>query len=466
MVAILQREGASDEDLIFSEFASLFQHAPGEWLADVKERLRDHAEKYRAQYICCNARIRSILLPRDYTSCCYQEDRSPVPLSRETSLGGTPFLDRGWPRLEIVLSAYCQRILYSWGPGFEDVEKLIREGTDPEKLQDAQKYIETAQFIRSGKDRQRALDILHDILVNMSPIPEDEVGFASFCTRARIAWLRVDYIRDLASRDFRGGKGGPFPRRQELDSCRIVVGVPPIDQRTFVVSHGWESEVHPSPSGGKFRKLALALGALQAADEDLVFFDFCSLPQADKLGNLFENADGSKRNATAPAYFDHNSVPYISDRTQEEWNAFGVALFDMSRLYAYKRCEVIVLPALDLLDSFPDGNVWGFVNERPYHNRGWCCAEFSVAHANSRIVNLDDPEVKAVLKTREWPKTVAGYAKMMDESASPRVDFTYNGDRAAVKYNFFKMAMSVQPSEDGKLVWRANSSRPERSTGV
>eukprot|EP00966_Prymnesium_polylepis_P234168 5416361-Prymnesium_polylepis.1 len=79
---------------------------------------------------------------------------------------------------------------------------------------------------------------------------------------------------------------------------------------------------------------------------------------------------------------------------------------------------------------------WGFINRRPYGERGWCCAEFSVALKNNRIVNLQDPHVQQVLDMRRWPSTVGQYAAMMDGDA---VRFTNKGDLTAVLYNFYKM---------------------------
>ena len=98
------------------------------------------------------------------------------------------------------------------------------------------------------------------------------------------------------------------------------------------------------------------------------------------------------------------------------------------------------------------------INLKRYQNRGWCCAEFSIALYCGIIRNLDDPDVAEVLKSREWPNDNASYANMMRQTSRPEVanadaeltyhpemgvDFTNKGDRAAVKYNFFKMALSM-----------------------
>jgi hypothetical protein len=57
------------------------------------------------------------------------------------------------------------------------------------------------------------------------------------------------YMMEIAER------GGPCPRRQDLDQSRLVVGKQPAG-RKLVVSHGWESEQHPCPSGTRLKRLA------------------------------------------------------------------------------------------------------------------------------------------------------------------------------------------------------------------
>jgi len=175
-------------------------------------------------------------------------------------------------------------------------------------------------------------------------------------------------------------------------------------------------------------------------------------------------AGAPARDGTCGPYFEANGVKKpLVDRTREQRVAFGYAMWDMGRLYSFIECEVIVLPELDQLDSFPGGDVWGMLNVRPYKNRGWCCAEFAVARYNGRIANMSDPAVQTVLKSRAWPsggtaESCAMYAEMMalscdmaDEEKdglkydpAKGVNFTNKGDRAAVKYNFFKMTMSKE----------------------
>ena len=118
------------------------------------------------------------------------------------------------------------------------------------------------------------------------------------------------------------------------------------------------------------------------------------------------------------------------DFTKEEWDAFGIS--DLLVTHFIKSGNSYLQPAV---------NAWGFINRVPYGSRGWCCAEFSVARKNKRIVNMHKREVQRVLSMREWPNNVHEYAAMMDEDAEQPVRFTNKGDMAAVLYNFYKMTV-------------------------
>ena len=475
LVAILDREGAADTDLIFYDACSLHQKfrndsssEPGR--TDLEEELFQWATNPESNdsvliLVRCYSRVRTVIMPRVPPGG--NEIGGDVLAAAVSHQAGSlqrpiPYLDRGWPMFVLFCAAYCQRLLYSMGRGNEDVEELVRKGLDPARLADPRKLLLEDTSFANPNHPHVLLDSLAGLFDRMPPVPLDALGFRCFCERAQIAWLRVRLVREWAK------ASGPFPRRQELPYHGFIVGAPPQDRRKFVASHGWETEVHPSPSGGKMSRLADALEKLRAEDEDFVFLDFCSNSQAAKMGKHYAENDpwpgAPARNATAPAYFAANGVSApLADRTAAEKAAFGYAMWDMGRLYSFKECEVIVLPELDLIDTFPGGDVWGIVNDRPYRNRGWCCAEFAVARYNGRIANLDNPCVQAVLNSREWPagntaEACRMYAEMMRLSCDPAddgkgglthdsakgVSFTFKGDRAAVKYNFFKMTMNKE----------------------
>lgn len=70
----------------------------------------------------------------------------------------------------------------------------------------------------------------------------------------------MGYIKKLAR------KVGPFPRQQDLPSSAAHIGMPP--GKMYTLSHGWASEMHPSPGGSKLRRLAAQLTKLNADDEE------------------------------------------------------------------------------------------------------------------------------------------------------------------------------------------------------
>ena len=405
ILAILEADEAANDDLLLVDYCSTFFSETNEsnTRSDLEARLFDAYLNGSTKFLFTYARIRTLVIPE----------------------GG--LLQRGWSMWDLYMSSYCQRLLSL--KGNEEVERLMREALDPVRLAMPLELFAGMKFTYDD-DRQRVVDHLAKLFTTMPSINIDEPGFTTFCEQAQIAWLYVSYVRSLAVQE------GPFPRRQEIPGGQYIVGSPPASCRKFVCSHGWESELHPSPSGSKMRRLAKELTMLHAMDTDVVFFYFCSLAQGAKL-------------ADCNTYMLSQHALSIPDRTIDERRAFKHAMWDMGRLYGFKQCEVIVIPSLDGLESFPGGNVWGKVNTRAYHSRGWCCAEFCIALYNQSIMNLNDQDVQRVRESRMWPTTVAEYADMMDENqpSTARVEFTNKGDRAAlaaVQYNFFKMTMGPQ----------------------
>ncbi|CAK0848336.1 unnamed protein product [Prorocentrum cordatum] len=436
LVAILEQECADDGDLVFMLTSSIFlktstgQDVFREAPEDCSEVQLSQAVNRTFAPMLCYWKIRTVLLPRLYDAAAVDH-------------GVRPFFERKWCTVDVILAAYCQRIVSLQSDS--EAQKLIQTGTDPARFENIKEL-----FTQLGGTTTAAWDVLVTSLKELVPIPRDAVGFAHFCSQSQIAWLMVSYVRELARR------GGPVPRRQEMRLGGYLVGAPPRGVRKFVVSHGWETEVHPNPSGSKMRRLVEKLGQLGANDSDVVFFDFCSNPQDNKMGRTYaknEPAEGlPARDASAQPYFQQNNVSYYPARTRSENQQFKFAMWEMGRLYSFHECEVLVLPTLDT--TLPGGDVWGIVNSAPYKIRGWCCAEFSIALYCGTIRNLDDPDVEHVRASRTWPADNSGYAEMMSFTTKRElqgaglkwdpdrgVDFTVSGDRHAVRYNFFKMAL-------------------------
>lgn len=322
------------------------------------------------------------------------------------------FLAHGAWAVSRTLSSYCQRILNAKDAAVE-----------PENLMDIRTLLQKCTFGGEGEMR-RLLGALETAVGRLQPVSLDSHGLETVAHKANVGFIKPGYIYKLASR------GGPFPRRQDASSDGMYVGkLPP--GKLWAVSHGWASEMHPSPSGNKLGLLAAKLRELGADPErDGVFLDYISLSQ--------------KKHQVPEAYFERTGAanPQL-ERTREQVQQFGVALWVMSRVYACALAHVIVLPEIEPEEDFPGHSEiqlpWGRVNKVPYHQRGWCCAEYAIANFHGNIVNATDEAVRKVAVSRAWPVSVEAYADMMREDAEVPVHFTAKGDNAVVQYNFFQM---------------------------
>lgn len=338
LVDILDREEVDDSDLVLFDWCSFFQAKRSDGSRPERTPLEEELVQYEVgnyiQYIATYSRIRTVvLLPKDVE-------------------GKAAFGTRLWPVAALFVSAYAQRLLYAQGPGNDEDGSEILRFLDPVRLANPRKLFFEDLEVRNEKYREIVFEGLKTCFQRMPPVPRDATGFRAFCERAELAWLTVRTVRQWAERT-----AFPFPRRQELPEQSYVVGAPPENKRKFVVSHGWESEMHPSPSGGKMRHLSAALLKLGADEEDLVFFDFCSNAQGAKMGKVYKADEpwtgAPLRDATCGPYFQANGVAFpLNDRSRQQRAAFTYAMWEMGRLYSYQECEVIVLPQLDLLDTF------------------------------------------------------------------------------------------------------------------
>ena len=433
---VLDRRGSNGEyvaknhDVVFWYPLSLLQKPHKN---DVERWLHDHAvqEIYRVHTLTT---LRRVILPH-------------MPAWKKQS---TSAFDKGWMMLENTLGAYCQQIVNS-------DDHAVMKGLDPTRLSDVETLFRELIFA-DETDRGVALEALQTACSRMTPVPEDANGFRAFCEKSAVAWLTVGYVRELARRS------GPFPRRQELDrrpECTITGSVPP--GRKFVVSHCWEAEFHPSPSGRQLQLLMVELEALNAKDTDYVFYDYCSLHQAScemRCPDYFEANGGS-------AHREFGTVWYtLSGREPFQERNFLNAMWEMGRLYSYCECEVVVLPEVAEPSTFPGGpSMWGRAHTVEYALRGWCVAEYSIARCSKRIANHATKNVQAIECCREWPSSVAQYARMMEETGSREILFTNEGDREVVKYNFFKMCFSLlgTAEADGRRLSFREETRKMRS---
>jgi len=391
------REG-SDDDLLWWDFPCRCQVDKDGVLTAAEQALNMATDDGHLIFTC--ARVRAIVLP--------------PPNNRLSS-----FYHKGWIVFAVALCASCQIIV-----NLDNAN--VKESLEPEHFAKVRSFLldpSKAKFTVEA-DRHHVASLYQTAISTMVPVAQDSVGFRQFCHQCQLVWLKVAYVRWLA------GRGGPFPRRQDLHDGGFVVGVP--SGRKFVVSYPWASEYHPSPAGQKLVSVLISLLQAGASDDDVVFIDYCSLPQRAQpvQQTYFKNA--AKGCSTQ------------SDRTPAEQRFFSYAMWDMSRLYAFKECEVLVLPKVEDPSCFPGGvAAWGHTNHVPYINRGWCCGEYSVARFCGNIINCEDAAVRAVESARSWPTSVEEYAQLMNPNAEQSVRFTHKGDGLVVKYNFFKMCLGL-----------------------
>jgi len=381
------------------------------------------------------------------TVVLHRKPERPLPAEHR----GRAIHESVWVTAELMLAAFCQRIVNSSDPEVKEHFSASALMNPVQRLREG---------YQSGKLRITIDSDLEGIIIpgltrslaRMVPVRKDDSGFRAFCIQSRIGWIKVGFIRRFVSAHQRRAQDEVllFPRRQELPRGSFYEGMPPENRRRFAVSHGWACENHPTPSSERIHRLALALKTAHADDDDAVFLDYASLFQNPRFGTRL-------------------GLPPQRDRTAGESKCFRTALFEMSRMFAFGGVKVIVLPQLERWQDFPavlgsqnapvpefsevknraceKSDLWGWINAVPYENRGWCAAEFSCALKAGIIANLEDPDVQRVLHARAWPQNVDEYQKMMDD---PAIEFTDKGDSDFVAYLFFKMSFDLSAAQHGQ----------------
>jgi len=228
---------ATDDDCVLWAWASLISRPENR-----QQRVAARAAYREAHRLHTFFRIRVLVFPKSYV--------------------GEPVLQQGSVMAKLALRAYCQRLMNA-----SDAD--VRVGVDPERFTNLQQTLDWCVF-RDRAERKSALKMLKMAISTMQPVSHDQQGFKMIVHQAQVAFLKPGYVKLLARTH------GPFPRRQDLRLDGLHVGVLP-PGRIFTVSHGWASEMHPSPGGATLRRLALKLEELGAHDEaDGVFLEYVS----------------------------------------------------------------------------------------------------------------------------------------------------------------------------------------------
>ncbi|MDC0526215.1 hypothetical protein OAO87_04355 [bacterium] len=164
----------------------------------------------------------------------------------------------------LALATFCQQLA---APKDADgkFKRLVREGLGPRRFVDLPATLAECHFA-DRSEYEATLAMLESVIHQLRPIAMDKEGFKMMCEEAQLCWPKVWYLRALAER------GGAFPRQQDVQPDGCVVGYP-VGCKLFVVSHAWESQYHPAPSGAKLQRLVTTLDQLQADDDDVCFLE-------------------------------------------------------------------------------------------------------------------------------------------------------------------------------------------------
>ncbi len=440
LVEALDNDAAFDDDLVLWDWASI-------WLLNDEDKdAALHTAQSEAWVWFANThfRIKTVCLP-------------DAPLTEERKGG---YYDSMWCLHGFSMSAFTQRIVNSSRPA-------VSSHMTPEWLLQTEEKLAGAFCVREA-DRSIVSEVRAKLKRRMLPARTDAVGFRTVCKVANFRWVLVSFVHALAER------GGPAPRRQEMPPGTYTDGAVPPGRTPWVVSYGWASVEHFSPSGAKMCELSAALRERGAADDDVVFLDHMSLWQRGRtLPQAYAVANGAVERMVDYRYGRVTQ----GDMTKTQEKEMRFALYESTRLYAFaggvlptgervRGCRVLVLPNVEPPESFPEHgelvlrtntfchpprreleSAWGFCKSLSYHEGGWTCAEYSVARKNGTIANADDPEVARVEAARAWPDDVTAYAEMMDEESDAPVAFTKRGDREAVRFNFFKYVYAFGQTE-------------------
>ena len=274
---------SDDNDCIFFSPWSIIQRPDSR-----EERSASRIAKAGSLRLHTFYRVRVLVLPFKLDSL-FQDGRMMVP---------------------VILSAYCQRFVNA-------KDESLQKWLDPRALSDPRKLLEQCHF-DTAAERESFHSLLRRTLRDVKPIGLDRRGFEIICNEVQLRWVKVGYIKTLASR------GGPFPRQQDLNPDGFHLGLPP--GRTFSLSHGWVSEKHPCPSGAKLLRLVEQLKSLGADDErDGVFLDYCSraLPGLEHQLRTQSNVspECSSQTGSAPEVIRPSSRGILRGQQRTDTNA-------------------------------------------------------------------------------------------------------------------------------------------------
>ena len=228
-------------------------------------------------------------------------------------------------------------------------------------------------------------------------------GWTAYINEAQIRWVQAGTFRRWSR------EGVAIPRAQELLEQDFVVGGS--SSGRLIISHVWRSPYHPDPYCHGLRELVAEFDRLKVMDEELVFYDYCSLFQDDK-----QHPDWQRFGHRPPHGHPRNYL-----RTPEQNVLFCKALSKMHLLYSRGFGRVLVMPQAP--DDIPR-----------YADRGWCFFELMACTSSGRIANADNADVTKLLEETFMPLGLVGFLR-----AFPSKHFTGRGDARLVRRLYLRM---------------------------
>ena len=332
IVATLDKDESFDDDLLWMDFTGFFQkpRSPKE-----EELFKHQLEGINSMYVFY--RIKAIILGANpYEKTC-------------------GFWRSMWTVFEFCLSLATQRIVIfkDTPPILQETQQAVEDRMKPETLLDIPSLLQECFPTHDESDKPLIIKRFRNLSsAVLKPARTDALGFQTVCATANFRWIFVSFIHELAER------GGPAPRRQDLPPGAYIDGILPDACQPWVTTYGWAAMAHFSPSGAKIRELSAALRELGAAPTDVAFLDFMSLWQVGRaLPAAYAAANGL--NIVA-----EDGMVTLPEATPEQQREFRFALFETTRLYAFKGgvlpsgksvlgCKVLVLPKLEDPHGFP-----------------------------------------------------------------------------------------------------------------
>mmetsp|Transcript_162840 Transcript_162840/g.522044 ORF Transcript_162840/g.522044 Transcript_162840/m.522044 type:complete len:876 (-) Transcript_162840:573-3200(-) len=213
----------------------------------------------------------------------------------------------------------------------------------------------------------------------------DRKTLEDFLVRNDIALIKVGFFKERYHKSKEDDSKRMLPRRNDIPLHQRLHGTrlrglwtdasPPGGSRQlFAVSHAWLSVEHPDPTGLRLGALVEDLSWMKATDEDLIFFDYCSLFQNDHFHPDYEEG--------VPLPPGHEAL-----RTETEEALFQTAKRYMDVIFASSMVKVLVMPEIYDIQKIMQshGKLIRPLKQR-YIERGWCGMEFSLARKAENVV--------------------------------------------------------------------------------